>query len=111
MDILFKKAVKGLIVSLMGKMDAVSAVDFDKEMNEQMMKGESQFILDLSRLDYISSAGLRSILSVSRKIKERRGAFVLCGFQGIVKEVFNISGFFSMFTIFDSLEDALKGLQ
>jgi len=110
MDIHVKKEVKGLIVSIIGKLDAVSAGEFDKEMDGQIKKGESNFILDLSRLDYVSSAGLRSLLSTSKRLKENKGTIVLCGLQGSVKEVFDISRFSSLFTIYESLENVLKGV-
>ena len=110
MDIHVKKEAKGLIVSIIGRLDAVSAGEFDKEMDGQIKKGESHFILDLSRLDYVSSAGLRSILSTSKRLKENKGTMTLCGLQGSVKEVFDISGFSSIFTIYESLENALKSL-
>jgi anti-anti-sigma factor len=108
MEIHVKKEAKGLIVSVIGRWDAVSVGEFDKEMDGQIGKGESNFILDLSRLDYISSAGLRSILSASKRLKENKGMMTLCGLQGSVKEVFDISGFSSIFTIYESLEIALK---
>ena len=111
MDIHVKKEGKGLILSIIGRLDAVSAGEFDKEMDEQIKKGESIFILDLSRLDYISSAGLRSILSSSKRLKENKGMITLCSLHGGVKEVFDISGFSSIFTIYESLENALKGVK
>jgi anti-anti-sigma factor len=110
MDIHVKKEAKGLIVSIIGRLDAVSVGEFDKEMDGQIKKGESNFILDLSRLDYISSAGLRSILSTSKRLKGNKGTITLCGLQGGVKEVFDISGFSSIFTIYESLENALKSV-
>jgi anti-anti-sigma factor len=110
MDIHVKKEAKGLVVSIIGRLDAVSAGEFEKEIDGQIKKGESKFILDLSRLDYISSAGLRSILSSSKRLKENKGAMTLCGLQGGVKEVFDISGFSSIFTIDESLENALKSV-
>jgi anti-anti-sigma factor len=109
MEIHTKKKDESLAVSVMGRLDAVSAAEFDKEMVDQINKGESHFILDLSRVDYISSAGLRCILALSKKLKEMKGEIVLCGLQGGVKEVFDISGFSSIFTIYRTLEDALKG--
>ena len=110
MDIHIKKVAKGLIVSIIGRLDAVSVREFDKEMDELIKKGESNFILDLSRLDYISSAGLRSILSTSKRLKENKGTMTLCGLQGGVKEAFDISGFSSIFTIYESFENALKSI-
>ncbi len=110
MEIHVKKVAKRLIVSLTGKLDAVSVGELDKEMDGQIKAGESDFILDLSRLDYISSAGLRSILSTFKRLKENKGTITLCGLHGGVREVFDMSGFSSIFTIYESFENALKNI-
>lgn len=81
MDINIRKEEKALVVSVMGRMDAVSAPDFDTRVEEQINKGETDFILDLSGLDYISSAGLRSMLTLAKKLKTKEGDLVLCGLQ------------------------------
>ncbi len=99
MDIRVKREAKGLVVSIVGRLDAVSAVTFDQEMDGQINGGECRFILDLSQLDYISSAGLRSILSLSTKLEQHEGTMTLCGLRGGVKEVFDISGFSTLFKI------------
>jgi anti-anti-sigma factor len=63
-------------------------------------------ILDLVALDYISSAGLRSILTITKKLKEKDGKLLIARIQGMVKKVFEISGFHSIISIFDSVESA-----
>jgi anti-anti-sigma factor len=100
-----KDAVK---VSVKGRMDAVTAPDFEKQLGEWMEGGESVFIVDLSELDYISSAGLRSVLAVAKKLKAGGGKIILASLQEAVKEVFEISGFSSIIPIFDSIEAALE---
>lgn len=96
-----------VVVSVTGRMDAVTAPEFEAKAAELMDAGDNSFIVDLGSLDYISSAGLRSILSVAKKLKAGQGRIRFCNLGGMVQEVFSVSGFSSMFPIFDTLEDAL----
>ncbi len=109
MEVNFRKEEKALVVSVSGRMDAVSAPDFDKQVEKEIDKGETCFVLDLSRLDYISSAGLRSMLTLAKKLKSKEGGLVLCGLQEMVTEVFEVSGFTTIFEIFGSLKEAMEG--
>ncbi len=108
MEIQTRKEKVAVVVSVKGRMDAVTAPEFDKHVVDLISRGEKTFLVNLSELDYISSAGLRSILALAKKLKERAGKIVVAGLKGPVEEVFKISGFQSMFKIFDSEESALR---
>ena len=108
MEIQTRKEKVAVVVSVKGRMDAVTAPEFDKNMIDLISKGEKTFVVNLGELDYISSAGLRSILALAKKLKEQAGKILLAGVRGSVEEVFKISGFSSMFKIFDSEESALR---
>ena len=108
MEIQTRKDKVAVVVSVKGRMDAVTAPEFEKNVIDWISKGEKTFLVNLGELDYISSAGLRSILALAKKLKEREGKIVLAGLKGPVEEVFKISGFASMFKIFDSEESALR---
>jgi len=109
MEVNIRKEEKVLVVSVTGRMDAVSAPDFDTQVEERVDKGETNLVLDLSGLDYISSAGLRSMLTLAKKLKTKEGDLVLFGLQDMVNEVFEVSGFSTIFEIFGSLEEAMEG--
>ena len=102
-----KNAVK---VSVDGRMDAVSAPEFETKLEAWIDEGDNVFIIDLSELDYISSAGLRSILATAKKLKAKKGDILLAALQDAVKEVFEISGFSSIIPIYDSMEAALEAV-
>lgn len=93
------------LVTVTGRMDAVTAPDFEKTCQALMQKGKIDIVAELSALDYISSAGLRSILSAAKKLRGKGGNLRFCGLSGMVKEVFKISGFQSMFTIVENLAE------
>ena len=107
MEISTRKEGKGVVVSLNGRMDAVSSPDFDKTLEELLGEGEKDFVIDFTSLDYISSAGLRSILAAAKKLKGKQGSLLLSALKDVVKEVFEISGFSSILPIYDSVESAI----
>jgi anti-anti-sigma factor len=97
-----------LVILLKGRLDALTAPDFDKKIESLLSEGENAFIINFSDLEYISSAGLRSILAIAKQLKAKDGKIMLAELKGAVKEVFEISGFYSIFQIFDSEADALN---
>lgn len=109
MDLHVRKEVGNLVVSVGGRLDAVSAPEFDERVQEQIKEDELVFVLDLTRLVYISSAGLRSILSLAKALRAKGGRLTLCGLTDVVKEVFDLSGFTAILTITQSLDQALHG--
>lgn len=98
-----------LVVEVKGRLDAVTAAEFDQQCSDWLAEGNTFVIADLSGLEYISSAGLRSILTAAKRLKGAKGDLVFCGLSGMVEEVFAVSGFSAMFTLFDSVDAALAG--
>ncbi|MCG8530911.1 MAG: STAS domain-containing protein [Desulfovibrionales bacterium] len=97
------------ILQIGGRMDAVNSTEFERECSTLFEDGMRNAIVDLSNVEYISSAGLRSILFLAKKLRSEHGEVRFCGLHGMVEEVFTISGFISMFPIFDSCDQALNG--
>ena len=108
MEINTKKEKNVPVVSIKGRIDAVTAPDFEKNLSELISSGEKTVVVNFSELEYISSAGLRSILATAKKLKTENGKMLFAGLKGPVEEVFKISGFYSIFTIFESEEAALN---
>lgn len=98
-------------LSISGRLDAVSAVEADKDFSSIIAEGHNNLLIDLNKLDYISSAGLRVLLVVAKRIQQNSGKVVLCALTTNVKEVFEISGFSSIFNIFATSSEAIKFLQ
>ena len=97
-----------VVVSVKGRMDAITAPDFDKKMDEVMDAGNRYFVLNFGKLEYISSAGLRSILLVGKKLQTTDGKVIISDLRDPVKEIFDISGFGSIFQIVGTDEAALE---
>ena len=107
MNITFEKSAEILLVSLEGRISSVNAGQAEADLMAQVARGESDMLLDMSRLDYISSAGLRVVLLLAKKLKQSGGVLVLHGMQPQIREVFDISGFLSILTVTDAREQAL----
>ncbi len=110
MDFIVKKEQDLTVVSITGRMDAVTAPEAENKLMELIGSGEKKVIVDFQKLEYISSAGLRCILASVKKLKAKNGDMVFTGLQGHVMEVFKISGFYSLFRIFDTVDTALNEL-
>ena len=108
MEIKTRKEKNAMVVSIKGRMDAVSSPEFEKELSELMAEGEKNFIIDFGKLDYISSAGLRSILATAKKLEGKEGKLLLSALKDMVKEVFEISGFSAIIPIYESVDSALN---
>ncbi len=102
------KEANAVVMSLKGRLDAAASSEFETSLSDWISKGDCHFLLNFTGLEYISSAGLRSILAASKKLKNRNGKIFLTGLHGPVEEVFKISGFMSIFRVFATEEAALK---
>ncbi|GAB6887353.1 STAS domain-containing protein [Desulfothermus okinawensis JCM 13304] len=97
-----------IIVMVNGRLDANTASKYESECLSYLDNGDDKVIVDLHGLEYISSAGLRSILTIGKKIKSIGGKYVFCNLQPMVAKVFKISGFNSIFPVYETLEDAIE---
>ena len=95
------------IVAVSGRLNADTAAELEAQCEHWLGLEEMRVVLDLSGLDYISSAGLRSILIAAKKLKTVGGSISFYGLKGMVADVFRISGFAAMFEIYDTREQAL----
>jgi anti-anti-sigma factor len=108
MEIQKRKEKDVTVIGVKGRLDAVSSPELEKELTGLMEEGETLFVLDFGALDYISSAGLRTILAATKKLKEKNGKLLLTSLKDVVKEVFDISGFSTIIPILDTVETALS---
>ena len=104
MEIQNERHGASLVVRVSGRLDAVSTPAFEAHCQEAIKQGERALILDFGPLEYLSSAGLRSILIVAKSMDAAGGEFALANARGLVREVFEISGFLGMFRCLDSLD-------
>ena len=102
------QAEKGYwIVKLEGRLDISNSSQFEQECMQWIEQGQRRFILDLGGLEYISSAGLRSILAATKKLKAQSGSLSLCALSGLVEEVVTVSGFDNILQVYPDLTQAM----
>jgi anti-anti-sigma factor len=109
MELITSKHANATVMAVSGRLDANTAPLFDKECARLIQEGVGQLVVDCDKLDYISSAGLRSILAAAKSLGANGGGLAVCNLHGLVQEVFTVSGFASMLPVFGSLSDALAG--
>ena len=108
MDINISEKQDAIIVSVRGRLDAVTAPELEKTISKYADSDKSKIILDFNELEYISSAGLRVVLVTAKMMKTKQGELLLSGLKDTVKDVFELSGFYSIIKVFDTAEAALE---
>ena len=97
MTIEIKKNADELVLEITGRLDTITAPALDKTINENLGEIKS-LILDFKNLEYISSAGLRVLLSTQKKLQQK-GTMKLKTVREEVMEVFEITGFVDILTV------------
>ena len=100
-----------LVLALKGRLGATSVPSVRNHLQERIDQGERRFAVDAAGLTYISSSGLSLLLQVAKRLEERSGRIVLCALQEPVKRILQIAGFMSLFSIFNSSEEAIQYCQ
>ena len=95
-----KKQAEGtnLTVALSGRLDTTTAPELEKELKSSIT-GVTDLTLDFEGLEYISSAGLRVLLSAQKAMNASKGKMKIVGANEIVKEIFDVTGFSDILTI------------
>ena len=86
-----------LEIALEGRLDTMTAPELEAELNNTLQNADS-LVLDFSKLEYISSAGLRVLLS-AHKAMSNKGGMKIMNVNEIVREVFEVTGFADILTI------------
>ena len=112
MAIDFQRDESTLIIQAAERVDSTNAQRFLEDLDAAIEPTDQVVILDMGKLTYISSAGLRVILQDREgRLQRQNSDFALCALSGTVREVFEISGFDQVISIHDSQSDALAALK
>lgn len=95
------------VVDMSGKLDTGTSGEASDQLVKIVQGDIKQIVLNLDKLDYVSSAGLRIILRTSKLLQGGRGELKLCHANGVVKEVLETSGFNSLLKVYDTEKDAV----
>ncbi len=100
-----------VVISLSGRIDSTAAVEFEEKLIEIVDTGCHTMVIDFLRVQFISSAGLRVLLLAAKKVKPYGGKILLCDMSKDVREVFDISGFSSIFDIHENVSNAVNSIK
>jgi anti-anti-sigma factor len=87
-------------------LDALTVPGFEKELRDHLSHGTAQIVIDFQDVTYISSSGLRALLTARRLAQGQGGDVRLCRLSPRVYEIFDMVGFTQVFNIYDSVEIA-----
>ena len=87
-----------LTVKIVGRLDTNTAPEFQKAVEPQLPAVKS-LVLDFGGVDYVSSAGLRVLLTLEQEMEEKNGTMELHNVSDVVKDILNITGFLDILTI------------
>ena len=96
-----------LIIAPSGRIDTTSSPIFDRHLSSVIDRGDTQLVIDLANLEYISSTGLSAFLSAAKKVKAAGGRMALAGLNSRIRLVFEMSGFLRLFPIFPNVDAAV----
>lgn len=94
------------VLRVVGEVDASSSIELDNAMKEALATGNSKILIDCTKLEYISSAGLGVFMSYLEEIKQKEISLVIFGLQPKVSHVFEILGLHQLLEIRETREEA-----
>jgi anti-sigma B factor antagonist len=95
------------VVRLEGRIDANTTTKVEEKMFAMVDEGVTRLVINFEKLDFISSAGLRTLLSTAKRVREAKGDLKVCNLNSNVQEVFDITGFSTLFSVSQSEDEAL----
>lgn len=110
MDLAPQRFADTVVVTPAGRIDQSNVEAFGVTLApylDRCAPDKDRLVLDMSKLEYISSAGLRVLMLAAKQAKAQSGTLVVSGLQPLVQEIFHISRFTMIFTITPTLREAV----
>jgi anti-sigma B factor antagonist len=95
-------------VTVEGRLDAATVPVFEQTLQRLLADGQCRLVVDMSAVNYISSSGLRVLLTARRQARSRGGDVFLCCLHPRVREILEMVGFISVFGIYGSCDEAVS---
>lgn len=102
------KDVRQVLVE--GKINSLTAAEFEKALDEAIHGEPKHLIVNLKDVDYLSSAGLRSILRIAKRLEKQNRKLAFVGARELVAEVIRLTGVDSIFPLCDTTQEAIEKL-
>ena len=111
MEIETERQGDALIAKTDGRVDGANAREFQTALEAAINDNDCSVVLDMARLSYISSAGLRVILLMAKTLQGRNRKLAICSLSESIQEVFEISGFDKIIPIHASTVEAVAAIK
>lgn len=98
------------VICVIGRLDNATAPTLGEHLSKALDTSPG-LLLELSRLEYISSAGFRVLLVAAKRARQSGAQVVLAGLSGQVRQLFEVGGFLKLFRVCDTREDGLSALR
>lgn len=98
-----------IVVAPQGRIDSTTSAAFDAHLSG-LPKIGPRIVIDFAEVDYISSAGLRVMLTLAKRVRDARGALALCSLDDTVRQVFELAGFLPLFAVEGSRDGAVRAV-
>ena len=110
MDLREEKIGEVSVVEVTGRIDSSTAPALGERLTANLEAPKVRVVLDLSRLEYISSAGFRILLLAAKRADETGSRLVLCGVAGKVRQLFDLGGFLDLFSMTATREEGIAAV-
>lgn len=106
-----EKASGVLLLKIQGNLEIKLSMELEEVINRQIAEGEKRIVVDLGEVQYLSSSGLRVFVATLRQLDEKEGRFALANLSENARKTLKIVEVMTVFSIFRSVDDALKALK
>lgn len=97
-----------MIIRCEGRLDATSSPQLEAALNALVEKKQSKIAIDFEKVDYLSSAGMRLLLSMTKRLKTEGGKLVLCSIHDDVMGIIRMAGFEQILNIYGTEQEAMQ---
>ncbi|MBN1286594.1 MAG: STAS domain-containing protein [Anaerolineae bacterium] len=106
-DIKVSELKRVTLIELSGRIDSTNATELGDALNESIDAGRNQIVLDLSGIEYMSSAGLREMVAALKRVRKGTGDLRIANPSDRVKEVLELAGLDTIFQIYETQVEAV----
>ena len=99
-----------VVVAPRGSVDSTTAAALDAHLVALSKTAQPRIVIDFAQVDYISSAGLRVMLTLAKRVRDAGGSLTLCSLGDTVRQVFELAGFLPLFSIEGSRDGAVRAM-
>ena len=110
MEVPSKSSENAIIIYVDGDLTTNSSPEVEAEINEILEEAANNVVINVERVNFIASTGLRIILALGKRLDGEGLKLSVCSMNSSTKSVFQMSGFTKLFPIFETEEEALKSL-